>query len=61
MVGQDTNDKVSLAGRVGTEVGAVLLPEAPFQRLVFGGQRGISPQGVAEREPLAPEVALGLG
>jgi hypothetical protein len=39
----------------------VITGEPELQRLVIGGQLAVSAQRIADREPLAPQVAAGLG
>jgi len=39
----------------------VLLGEGELERLVLAGERVVPAERVAEREPLAPQLATGLG
>jgi hypothetical protein len=45
----------------GSRLVGVVLWEPQLQRLVLGNQRGVTPQGIPEGEPFAPEVASRLG
>jgi hypothetical protein len=58
---EDADDEGALAGRVGRHVPAVFLSEPQLQRLVLGGQRGVGAKRIAEGDPLAPQIAAGLG
>src|SRR5206468_10349747 len=60
-LGEHPPDEGALAVRVRLEVIWMLLREAELQGPVFGGELRVGPQGVAEGEPLQPEVAPGLG